>query len=191
MGEWKTIGTITKLQIALSKIRRDPIYDPDPLREVSRIRLTAEGVLGHDGTAWMLDSHHHSYPDRRPVPHHRVLLIGFEGNNRLVWEEYRPIPMGIAGENLIISSEEVITADDVEEGVRIKNERDEVVLPEVLPAEACVPFTRWVLNQPDLHAQDVAGPRHHLSQGLRGFFIPYDRPQPYDAQVGDEVAIRV
>lgn len=190
MGEWKTIGTVSKMQIALSKMRRDPIYDPDPLREVSRIRLGADGVLGHDGTAWMLDSHHHMYPDRRPVPHHRVLLIGFEANYRFVSDKYRPIPMGVAGENLIITSDRVITAEDVDEGVRISGENDSVVLREVLPAEACVPFTRWLMDQPDLHAQDVAGPRHELSQGLRGFFIPYDRPEHYDAQVGDEVAIR-
>ena len=190
MSEWVTIGSVVKMQVSCTRIRLGPVFDPAPLREVSRARVSAEGVIGFDGNAWMLDSHHQTFPDRRPVALHRALLIGFEGNYRRVWDTHRPIPLGAAGENLIVSSDRVITPEEIAGGVRIGHGEDAIELYPAMPAVACAPFARYVLNRPDLSAEEAGDTRRELSQGLRGYLLAYDRTEPYDVLPGTKVAIR-
>lgn len=101
-GDWEKAGEVVKMQVAGRRIRNGPRYDPSPLREVSRMRLSAEGVIGYDGSGWVLDSHHRAHPERTRFQPHRVLLIGFAPNYRRLWEEFRPTELGAAGEALII-----------------------------------------------------------------------------------------
>lgn len=190
MSEWVTIGSVVKLQVSCTRIRRGPVFDPGPIREVSRVRISPEGVMGFDGSAWMLDSHHRAFPDRKPVAPDRALLIGFEGNYRQVWGAYGPTPLGAAGENVIVSSDRVITPEEIAGGVRITRDGEAIELENAAPAVACAPFTRYVLRQPAMSAEDADPARRVLSRGLRGYLLAYHRTEPYDVLPGAEVAVR-
>ena len=190
MAEWTTVGSLVKIQVAGQRIRNGPVYNPEPLLEVAGARLSADGVVGFDGRGWVLDSHHRSHPERTAWKSHRVLLIGFEANYRRLWEEFRPVALGTAGENLIFSSDRFIAPEEAAGGIRIGNGEGEVVLETAGPAIACLPFTRFMLEQPDAPDEELAEPRNRLSQGLRGFVTPYDREEPFDVRPGAEVAVR-
>lgn len=190
MSGWQTVGSVVKLQVSRTRIRRGPVFDPGPLREVSRMRVSSEGVIGFDGGAWMLDSHHRAFPDRKPVAPARALLIGFEGNYRRIWEACGQIPLGAAGENVIVSSDRVIGPEEIAGGVRIGRGEEAVELYKAAPAEACAPFTRYVLGQPDLTAEEADPVRRVLSRGLRGYLLAFRPAAPCDVTPGAEVAIR-
>lgn len=190
MSEWVTIGSVVKLQVSCTRIRRGPVFDPGPLREVSRVRVSPEGVMGFDGSAWMLDSHHRAFPDRKPVAPDRALLIGFEGNYRQVWDAFGPTPLGAAGENVIVSSDRVVTPEEIAGGVRITRDGEAIELNNAAPAVACAPFARYVLGQPAMSAEDADPARRVLSRGLRGYLLAYHRTEPCDVLPGAEVAVR-
>ena len=190
MSEWKKIGSVVKLQVSCTRIRRGPVFDPGPLREVSRMRLSPEGAIGFDGNAWILDSHHRAFPDRKPVAPNRALLIGFEGNYRQMWGTYGQIPLGAAGENVIVTSDRAITPEETAGGMRIGAGEEAVELYNASPAVACAPFTRYVLGQPNLSAEEADPARRVLSQGLRGYLLAFSPETPYDIIPGLEVAVR-
>ena len=190
MNEWQKIGSVVKLQVSCTRIRRGPVFDPGPLREVSRVRISPEGVIGFDGSAWILDSHHRAFPDRKPVAPNRALLIGFEGNYRQMWNSYNQIPLGAAGENVIVSSDRVITPEETAGGMRIGSGEEAIELYNAAPAIACAPFTRYVLRQPNLSTEEADPARRVLSQGLRGYLLAFKPETPYDITPGLDVAIR-
>lgn len=190
MSGWQTVGTVVKLQVSCTRIRRGPVFDPEPLREVSRVSISSEGVIGFDGSAWILDSHHRAFPDRKPVAPNRALLIGFEGNYRQMWNSYNQIPLGAAGENVIVSSDRVITPEETAGGMRIGSGEEAVELYNAAPAVACAPFTRYVLGRPNLSAEEADPARRILSQGLRGYLLAFHPEIPYEVTPGAEVAIR-
>ena len=191
---WVRAGTEVKMQVARRRIRNGPVYDPAPLREVSRVRLSAEGVVGYDGQAWLLDSHHRAHPERTRFQPHRVLLIGFEPNYRRLWEEFRPIDLGGAGEALIFSADRFVTPGEAAGGMLIVSGGESVELNGPEAAVACAAFTRYMTQSPDLSGEgpeeELEAPRLQLSRGLRGFVVPYDRPQPFDVQPGAELFLR-
>lgn len=193
-GDWEKAGEVVKMQVAGRRIRNGPRYDPSPLREVSRMRLTAEGVIGYDGSGWVLDSHHRAHPERTRFQPHRVLLIGFAPNYRRLWEEFRPTELGAAGEALIISADRFVTPSVAAGGVRIASGEETIELSGPEPAIACAPFTRYITQRPDLSEEEaeeeLATPRRRLSEGLRGYVVPYQHPHPFDVEPGAEVFLR-
>lgn len=191
-NRWERAGRVVKMQVAGRRIRNGPRYEPSPLREVSRLRLTAEGIIGYAGGGWLLDSHHRAHPERTRFQPHRVLLIGFEPNYRRLWEEFRPTGLGAAGEALIVSADRFVTPEEAAGGVRITSGGETIELDGPEPAIACAPFTRYVLQRPDLSDEEekLSAPRRRLSEGLRGYVVPYQRPQPFDVEPGAEVFLR-
>ena len=193
-GDWVRAGSVVKMQVARRRIRNGPRYDPSPLREVSRLRLSAEGVIGYDGESWVLDSHHRAHPERTRFQPHRVLLIGFEPNYRKLWEEFRPIDLGGAGEALIFSADRLVTPGEAAAGMLIAGGGETIELSGPESAVACAAFTRYMTQSPDLPGElaeeELEAPRRRLSQGLRGFVVPYNRPQPFDVEPGAELFLR-
>lgn len=193
-GDWEKAGEVVKMQVAGRRIRNGPLYDPSPLREVSRLRLSAEGIIGYDGSGWVLDSHHRAHPERTRFQQHRVLLIGFAPNYRRLWEEFRPVELGAAGEALIISADRFVPFSAVANGVRIASGSEAIELSGPQPAIACAPFTRYITQRTDLSEEEaeekLAAPRQRLSEGLRGYVVPYQHPQPFDVEPGAKVFLR-
>ena len=190
MGDWVTVGEVVKLQIQRTPLRDGDRYLLDPLTEVSALRLTGPGPIGFDGTSWIVDRHHRHHPQAAPYRRARALSIGFTSHYEEIWRRFTPIPLGAGGENLIVSSAEVISEADLRGGIRIGTSEVSALVTGARVAEPCVAFTRLVTGRFEASAGELAEDRERLRQGIRGFVMPLHGIDPFDVTPGTPVAIR-
>ena len=184
----EAIGRIVRLQVHAEPLKQDGAYVPDPLVSVDRGVISADGMLGWDGTGWVVDSHHRAHP-RAKGGGHRVLSIGFTGHYDAMSERFDSVPLGIAGENIVVDGP-ALTASDIVDGVVVRHsDGSETVLRTPQPAIACAGFTSFLLGSDELLERDeIADHLSFLSTGTRGFILSVDHLDlPVEIGVGDEV----
>ena len=190
MGDWVEVGEVVKLQIHRRHQRDGENYRLDPLAEVSTLRLTDGGPIGFDGASWIVDCHHRYHPQATTHRPARALSIGFTAHYEDIWQRFTPIPLGAGGENLIVSSDEVISEAELSGGIRIGPPQASILVSDAKVAEPCVAFTRLVTGRSEASAHDLAEDREHLRRGIRGFVMPLDGIDLFDVVPGAPVAIR-
>ncbi len=190
MGDWVEVGQVVKLQIHRRHQRDEGIYRLDPLAEVSTLRLTPNGPIGFDGNSWIVDCHHRYHPQASTHRPGRALSIGFTSHYEDIWKRFTPIPLGASGENVIVSSDEVISEAELDGGIRIGTPEASVMVAGPKVAEPCVAFTRLVTGRAEASASDLAEDRERLRNGIRGFVMPLDGIDLFDVVPGMPVAIR-
>lgn len=187
----KRLGRIARLQIHAESLKSDGAFDPDPLVSIRRASITSAGMLGWNGTAWILDNHHSAHPRIRGGGR-RVLSAGFTGHYDRMRERFGDVPLGVAGENLIIDGPPV-SGDAIGDGLIVQTS-DGAVLELQSPeaALACTGFTSYLLGSPDVLPRDeIADHLAFLSTGTRGFIVSVDHvDRPVEVSVGDEVFTR-
>jgi hypothetical protein len=152
-------------------------FDPAPLLEVPALRLTPDGVLGLvDGQEPIVDVHHTDHQDTRNVVVNGV-SIGFTGHYAALVERFGShLPVGVAGENVIVARDGVVDEATVAAGLAIRAADGELVrLYQVHAAEPCVEFTRFALRMADADPStpDVTEGLRFLRAGIRGFYASY------------------
>lgn len=185
------IGPIVRLQIHPESLKRGDVYDPSPLLSVQRGSIDASGMLGWDGAAWAVDIHHAAHP-RMKGGGHKALSIGFVGHYERMSERFGEVPIGIAGENIVVDGP-AVSAQDVAAGLVIRTTGGAVVeLRSPLPAVACPGFTSHLLTSATvLPRSEIAEHLAFLSTGTRGFILSVDHIDiPVEISVGDEVFTR-
>jgi hypothetical protein len=183
------IGTVVRLQIQRTPVRRDGVYDPAPLLAVSRAVVSARGMVGWSAGGWMLDVHHADHPEVRGRGL-RALSMGFTAHYRAMAERFGDVPVGIAGENVIVDTPRRWSAGAMANGVVVRTAGgDEVVLSPARPAEPCLEFASFLLGLPRrAERNEVASELEHLSGGTRGFLVDPGRIRtPLPIAAGDEV----
>lgn len=192
----QSIGRIVRLQVQTSslKVGSSPKrYDPAALHAVSEVRVTPSGVIGiADDGADLLDVHNSEHPDSKNRGGENGLSIGFTGHYDLMRDRFgQHLDDGIAGENILVATDRLVTEEELDEGVVILG-KDGVALPlhTVFPAAPCVEFTRFALRWPDDLRPDrrVTEGLQFLDGGMRGYYASYAGP-PAIIAVGDEVAL--
>ncbi|MXY76441.1 MAG: hypothetical protein F4Y40_05065 [Acidimicrobiia bacterium] len=189
-GDWVEVGQVVKLQIQRRPLRDGEDYRLDPLAEVSTLRLTPDGPIGFDGVSWIVDCHHRHHPQATNYRPGRALSIGFTSHYENIWKRFTPIPLGAGGENLIVSSDQVISEAELDGGIRIGTSQASILLSDAKAAEPCVAFTRLVTGRPEAKARELAEDRERLRHGVRGFVMPVDGIDLVDVTPGTPVAIR-
>ena len=180
------LGTITNLCIAnlTSKTGRPAPdgYDPSVVLEVEALRITNRGPLGLRSGAWLPDIHHRDHPDSRNRDDNDISL-NFASHYRKMAERFGArITPGCAGENIVISSERVIAAGEIEGGIVIHAQSGPCRLESLIPAPPCAPFSAWALGQTAPEPGETKAALQFLQHGTRGFYVKY---------AGDEIVIRV
>lgn len=187
----ESLGPIVRLQVHAESLKRDGAYDPAPLVVVQRAVIDASGMLGWDGTGWVVDSHHEAHPHVRGGGH-RVLSIGFTGHYERMAERFGDVPIGIAGENIIVDGP-AVASDDIGEGLVVRTHSGAVMeLLSPVPAVACPGFTSRLLKSSTvLERDEIAEHLAFLSTGTRGFILAVDHiDRGVEISVGDEVFTR-
>jgi len=187
----RSLGPIVRLQVHAESLKRDGAYDPGPLVVMDRAVIGASGVLGWDGTGWVVDSHHAAHPHVRGGGH-RVLSIGFTGHYERMAERFGEVPAGVAGENIIVDGP-AVTAEDIAAGLVIRTQDGTVMeLRSPVPAVACPGFTSHLLRSPVVLPRDeIAEHLAFLSTGTRGFILSVDHvDRGVEISIGDEVFTR-
>ena len=191
VGERTVVGEIALLQIQRSQLGDGRVYRPGPILEVERLRLTPAGVYGLVAGAWILDRHHRDHPDAQSRwSEHRVLSVGFTSHYEQMWKIFRSTVLGSAGENVLVTAEEMVTIGDIAGGVRFETDHTIVELGPAAIAEPCVPFTRFMTNLAGADTTALKPEREKLRHGVRGFVMGLAGVDHVEISPGDKVSIR-
>lgn len=180
---------ITRLQVQVEPLKRGDKphrwYDPSSIRAVSRLHVDEKGGVGEVDGQRLLDAHHVDHPRSRNHSRASGLSIGFTAHYRAMRELFgEHVTDGIAGENVLVSSDEPMTLYQLEDGALQTNDGRTVRFTEVEIAEPCVEFSRYVLGVPP--GETGSGMREPLQQlrgGMRGFYVAL--AEPVELQLGD------
>lgn len=190
MGEWTQIGEIALLQIQTGELTGQGSYDDSMLVPVDTLRLTRDGVLGLSDGAWIVDRHHRHHPAARHWRAEDTLSFGFTSHYDLMWDLFRPTPLGVAGENVIVVADQMISLEDIAGGIHIETNDGQIELVEPGVLEPCVEFTRFMTSRPDASAREVKPDREKLRNGVRGYTVGIGEPDPVEIGLGDRVSAR-
>lgn len=186
------IGKIVRLQVQRVPIKaRGEGYMPGGILAVDRASIDAWGMVGwHDG-AWILDSHHKAHPSGR-AGGKRPLSVGFTGHYVAMDERFGGVPLGLAGENIIIESPE-LWLDDLGVGLIVEATTGDLLLERPRVAAPCREFTSYLLNLDEVaERSDIKDELDFLGAGRRGYIVAADHaPEPVGLAVGDEVFLAI
>ena len=106
-------------------------------------------------------------------------------------ERYRSVPLGAAGENIVIGADRFMSLDDLGIAVIVRGDDREVVLEPLKVAKPCLQFTSYMLDLPELGAYpDLKDDLAFLDDGTRGFIVTMsESTAPMRLRVGDEVFV--
>jgi len=185
------LGPIVRLQVHAESLKRDGAYVPDPLLSVERASLDASGLLGWDGTGWVVDVHHAAHPRLRGGGR-RALSVGFSGHYERMSGRFGDVPFGIAAESIVVDGP-AVTSGDIANGLVVRtHDGHEVELLAPKPAIACHGFTSHLLRSPTvLPREEIGDELAFLSTGTRGYIVSVDHlDRPIELSIGDEVFTR-
>ena len=173
----RTIGTIVRLQIQRSSLKTgekpDRMYDPTPLLPVQRLTVTPDGVLGAGSEGgWIVDVHHRAHPETKNEDGLHGVSVGFTSHYAAMRDRFGDrIVVGCAGENVIVSADQMFTYEDLAGGVAIvKTDGAERVRLKVLQvAHPCRPFTGWASGG-RVESDVLKAHLQFLDGGTRGFY---------------------
>lgn len=181
------IGTVVHLQVQRSSLklgeRPRRWFDPSPLVAVTALEVEEAGGIGvtADGER-VIDVHNRNHPESRYGSGNGV-SVGFTSHySRMRAKVGARAADWVAGENIIVLTEEGFWQDDLSRALTIEGADGVVRLEAIRPIEPCVEFTRYLLGYADRPADDVTLPDpavaetlKFLRQGIRGYYATYTR----------------
>ncbi len=191
---WRPVGEIVLLQIQRRALTggRPNVYRPEPLLEVDALAIEPGGVSAEVDGRIELDVHHREHPDGAGFTPDRALSIGFTAHYAAMAERFGSAPIGIAGENVIVASGQVLTQPELAGGIRVEHADGTVTeLDRAKVAAPCPMFTRHLRGTPDATIEEIAEDRAFLHRGMRGFVLRLDhRADRVVVRAGDRVSVR-
>jgi hypothetical protein len=190
------IGSIKQVQIQRSGLKvgkkPDRYYDPTPLLPVSRLLLTNDGVIGiTDENVHILDAHHADHAYSRHKKGVYRISIGFTSHYKAMRDKFgERLLDGIAGENILVETEQVQELSDLEKGIAIQLAATGqfVHLKDVQVAAPCLEFSHFAAAQDEpLSNEQIKETLQFLHNGCRGFYVALDNDEPVEIQAGDAV----
>lgn len=171
----KQIGTIVRVQIQQNPLKdkngSSRIYDPAPLTVVQAVRVTSTGLVGItiEGVE-LLDVHNESHPRSRYRGDNSI-SIGFTRHYDQMREYFgRPLADGIAGESLIVETDEAYLAEELNDLIIESGQTGEQIrLGGVRAIQPCAEFSQYAAGR-NLHEGDLKDALQFLLNGRRGFY---------------------
>jgi hypothetical protein len=185
MSEVK-IGEIALLQVHGDLLKHPDRFDPAPLISVDEASVDANGMLGWTGSAWVVDVHHQAWPGRGA---RRPLSIGFTSHYEKMRARFRDVPLGAAGENIIVTSDRSRSLDSLGDRLVVRGRDGEIALTSPQVARPCLPFTSFMMDLSRVGTHEEIGEElAFLDAGTRGFIVGIDKSEePFRIRVGDKV----
>lgn len=184
---------IVRLQIQQEPLKRGDKphrwYDPTPIRHVEGLLVDVRGATGVADGDKILDVHHVDHPMTRNHGQASGLSVGFTAHYGAMRARFGDrVSDGVAGENVLVDSDEQMTRERLAAGAFRTREGRTVPFVEVEIAEPCVEFSRYVLGvKPGETAQPMREPLRALMGGMRGFYVAL--AEPVELIVGDELLL--
>lgn len=175
----RPLGQIVLVQVQQASLkvgaRPQAHYDPSPLLVVDSLLLTRNGVVGltADGGR-IVDVHNATHPQSRNRRGANGVSLGFTSHYGALRDRFGPhLVDGIAGENILVASEQEISFGDLQPEVLIQDRMtgEMVILDNVQVATPCVEFSHFAANQAGLDAAQLQETLRFLHHGRRGFYL--------------------
>lgn len=192
----RPLGQIVLLQVQQASLkvgeRPHARYNPAPLLVVDSLLLTPNGVVGltADGGR-IVDVHNSTHPQSRNRRGANGISVGFTSHYRTMRERFGShLIDGIAGENILVTSEQEFTVDDLQREVVIQNSTtgEMVILANAQVAAPCIEFSHFAAKQTALDAVRLQDTLRFLHDGRRGFYLTLASAQHQALiQLGDRV----
>jgi hypothetical protein len=188
------IGRVVRLQVQTDSLKRGErprrVYDPAPLADVARLRLSPSGAVGVTATGdEILDVHNPGHPRTQVAPG-REVSFGFTSHYGRMHDRYgERVTTGCAGENVLVESGRIWRLEDFVAGLAFRNAAGTLLpLEQVSVAAPCVEFSRFSLGDPQASPQDLKPVLQFLDEGTRGYvFTPGGRGE---VAIGDALVLR-
>jgi len=194
------IGRVVRLQIHLERVAPDKsLYEcPTPrdhLLPVDALSCDRRGVSGvlPDGSL-QHDLHHKDHPKSRfrRANDISLMLLGHYEKIREKFGEH--MVDGIAGENMLIDYDGILTIEDLEHGLVIEGDGPRLSIDAWRIATPCSPFSKLATGIPPDEKPDrrVSDALTFLNNGTRGFYgtLAEDLISPVEIRPGDMVYLR-
>jgi hypothetical protein len=186
------LGRIVLLQVQRQALKIDGVgYDPAPLLPCTAIALGPDGILGdHDG-GWVVDVHGAGHPRSRGGGR-RALSVGFTSHYRAIAARYGEVPLGVAGENLIVETDEPIRPASLAGTIVIETAQGSVELSGARVAAPCREFTSYLLGRTDVAPRgEIAADLEFLADGMRGYVFSTGHLRGWtEVRTGDRLWVR-
>jgi hypothetical protein len=185
------IGPIVRIQVQAEPLKASGVYEPGHLVLVERAYLSADGMVGWDGTGWLVDAHHVAHPRSRGRGK-RALSIGLTGHYTAIGERFPGAEPGIGGENIIVEGPP-LRLPEIERGFLVRRrDGSEIELPAPRVAAPCVEFTSYLLGSNTVLPRDeIRDELAFLAAGTRGHIVDVRHlTTPVVVETGDEVWLR-
>ncbi len=186
----KITGYIERLQIQPESVKTNlaaPLgYDPNKLFEVTALKLTPQGCVGVDKGQDILDIHHRDQA-RSGYSKNNAVSFNFTSHYQKMQQQFGDrVYLGCAGENIIISSEQLFTRASLSNGIILEESR----LEAIIASPPCAPFAGWVLGVENPLPQTLKAALQFLQHGTRGFYATYSGEEKI-IRVGDTICIDI
>jgi hypothetical protein len=187
-----SLGRVARLQVQRNPLKaRGEGYDPTPILSVDEAAIGPLGMVGrHDG-AWVVDAHHAAHPRSR-AGGRRPLSMGFTSHYAAMAAHFGSAPLGCAGENVIVDTEQRVALEDLDGEIVVTTADSEVVLTGARVATPCLEFTSYLLGLPEVaRREDIAHDVSFLDDGTRGYILAVAHlERSVVIRVGDVVSVR-
>lgn len=189
----REIGRIIRLQVQVSSMKAGPpkarFYDPTPINEVAWLDLNHDGVTAVIDGERIVDVHNATHPASKNRARTNGLSVGFTSHYERMRERFAGhIIDGIAGENILVETDEPISLDEISDGLIIEGAGGRAIeLSQVSVAHPCVEFSRFALNDLSAPPSAVSEALRFLEHGLRGYYALVTLDLPLRVQPGDRV----
>jgi len=190
MNKTELVGEIVRLQVQRVPIKaKGEGYMPEGILSVERATVDAWGMLGFHEGSWIVDAHHKSHPTSR-AGGKRPLSVGFTGHYEAMSERFGGVPLGLAGENVIVQGSE-LWLDDLGDGFVVETASGDLLLERPRVAAPCREFTSHLLGLDTVAERaEIKSELDFLDLGRRGFIVAADHtPTPVELAVGDKVYV--
>ena len=171
MSEWVRLGPVIRTQIHAAEVVHDSTYDADLICPVEALWLSKAGAVGVTGSGAVLDYHHEDHPGLRKFRPGRQLSIGFTGHYDAMQDKFGWAPLGIAAENILVDYPGRVTQAELAGGLMIDTASGRHRLQAAAVARPCLPFTKYLLRNPEADDDTIADHRSFLQEGTRGFVL--------------------
>lgn len=192
---WREVGRVIGLQIQLDQIKvgtSPRLYQPQVIRAVPTFTVTKDGVIAEiDGQA-AIDVHHKDHPRTRNKQVNGV-SFGLTSYYERMQERFGPqLSVGIAGENILVETDELLTEDDLANGVAFRSPDGTLTtIDNVYAMAPCEPFTTFCLGGVVEAPEQMREGLLFLSNGMRGFTGEILDTDTHVLQVGDTLLVKV
>lgn len=191
--DWRYIGDVTLLQLQTQPLKVGDVqryYQPKgALRPVHHFTLTKDGITAEIAGETIVDAHHRYHPQSR----NRIsnpASFGFTSHYTKMQDRFGDhMYLGVAGENIIIATDEILGEDDLRDGVAFESPTGDVLISDLIFAmPPCKPFAKYCLQTDDVESEQiqVRESLQFLLNGIRGFCIEPTDEGEFELAVGHQ-----